>query len=187
MMSGALARAGRSAHPAEAEAIDTSLITLYRDARETRQTVELLGALGNSAGPSVVPVIEEALSDSRASIRAAAARALRLAPGSEIDRLLATIIVSDRDPIVRADAIFAARFRRPLSAPLADALLHTASADVVDYVRSDAVALLRQNPAASPRIFETLTSIADRDTNAGIRRQASEAIASIDAGGKLKP
>jgi hypothetical protein len=187
MMSGALARAGRSAHPAEAEAIDTALITLYRNARETRQTVELLSALGNSAGPSVVPVIEEDLRDSRASIRAAAARALRLAPGSETDRLLATIIVSDRDPIVRADAIFAARFRRPLPAPLADALLRTASADVVDYVRSDAVALLRQNPAASPRILETLASIADRDANAGIRRQASEAIASIHAGGQLKP
>lgn len=187
MMSGALARAGRSAHPAEPDAIDASLIALYRNARETRQVGELLGALGNSAGPSVVPVIEEALRDSRVPIRAAAARALRLAPGSEIDRLLATVIGSDRDPVVRADAIFSARFRRPLPAPLADALLDTATTDTVDYVRSDAVALLRQNPTASPRISETLARIADRDTNPGIRRQAREALASIYAAPSSKP
>ncbi len=187
MMSGALARAGRSAHPAEADAIDASLIALYRNASETRQAGELLGALGNSAGPSVVPVIEEALRDSRVPIRAAAARALRLAPGPAIDRLLAKVIASDRDPVVRADAIFAARFRRPLPAPLADALLKAATADTIDYVRSNAVALLRQNPAASPRIPETLVSIADHDTNPGIRRQASEALASIRAAASAKP
>jgi hypothetical protein len=187
MMGGALARAGRSAHPAEADAIDASLIALYRNARETSQAGELLGALGNSAGPSVVPVIEEALRDSRVPIRAAAARALRLAPGPEIDGVLSATIASDRDPHVRADAIFAAHFRRPLPAALADALLDTATADTVDYVRSDAVALLRQNPAASPRIPETLARIAEHDASPGIRRQASEALASIHAAASSKP
>jgi HEAT repeat protein len=187
MMSGTLAHAGRSAHPAEADAIDASLIALYRNTRETRQVGELLGALGNSVGPSAVPVIEDALRDSRVPVRAAAARALRLAPGSEIDRLLATVIASDGDPVVRADAIFAARFRRPLPASLANALLHTATVDTVDYVRSNAVALLRQNPAASPGIPETLARIADHDTNPGIRRQASEALASIYAAASSKP
>jgi hypothetical protein len=186
LMTGALARAGRSAHPAEADAMDASLIALYRNAGETPQAGELIGALGNSAGPSVVPVIEEALRDSRIPIRAAAARALRLAPGAEIDRLLATVIVSDSDPHVRADAIFSARFRRPLPAPLADALLDTATSDTVDYVRSNAIALLRQNPAASPRIPETLAHIADHDTNPGIRRRAREALASINAAASSK-
>ena len=186
MMTGALARAGRSAHPAEADALDASLIALYRNAGGTPQASELLNALGNSAGPSVVPVIEEALRDSRIPVRAAAARALRLAPGAEIDRLLATVIVSDSDPHVRADAIFSARFRRPLPAPLADALLDTATSDIVDYVRSNAIALLRQNPAASPRIPETLAHIADHDTNPGIRRQAREALASINAAASSK-
>jgi hypothetical protein len=150
MMSGALAHAGRPEHPAEADAIDASLIALYRSAQDTHEKVELLGALGNSAGPSVVPVIEDTLHESTVSIRAAAARALRLAPGSDIDRLLAAVITSDPDGAVRADAIFATRFRHPLPAPLADALLHAASTDTSNYVRSDAVAVLHQNPECIP-------------------------------------
>jgi len=187
LMSGALARAGRSAHPEQAEAIDASLIALYRNAQEVGETRELLDALGNSVGPSVVPIIEDALRDPRVPVRAAAARALRLALGSETDRLLATVIASDRDPIVRADAIFAARFRRPLPSPLADAALQAATTDNVDYVRSDAVALIRQNPTASPSIPETLDRVAHHDPNPGIRRQASEALASIYAAARSKP
>jgi hypothetical protein len=179
MMSGALARAGRSAYPAEADAIDASMLALYRGSHDARETCELLGALGNSAGPSVVPIIKEALRDSRVPVRAAAVRALRMAPGSEIDELLATVMSSDDDPAVRADAIFAARFRKPMPTAIADALLHLASADTVDYVRTDAVALLRQNPTASPDIPQVLACIAESDKNPGIRRQASEALASI--------
>jgi hypothetical protein len=187
LMSGALARAGRSAHSAEADTIDSSLVCLYRNTNETPEITQLLGALGNSVGPSVVPVIEEALRDSRVPVRAAAARALRLAPGFEVDRLLATVMDSDSSPIVRSDAIFAARFRRPLPSALADAVLHTASSDSVDYVRSDAVALIRQNPSASPNIPNTLEQIANRDTNLGIRRQANEALASLYSGSLSKP
>ncbi len=187
MMSGTMARVGRPEYPADADAIDASLLALYRGARDTGEKVDVLRALGNSAGPSVVPVIVEALGDSHASVRAAAARALRLAPGSDVDRPLANVMTSDSDPAVRADAIFAARFRRPLPAPLVDALLHDAISDSTDYVRSDAVAVLRQNPEASPDIAETLGRIADRDTSPGIRRQASEALAAMHKAASLKP
>jgi hypothetical protein len=187
MLYGSLSRAGRAEHPAEADAMDGVLIARYRNVRETREAAELLAALGNSVGPAVVPVISNALRDPRAPVRGAAARALRLAPGSAIDELLAATITSDRDPAVRADAIFAARFRRPLPAPIADALLNAASADDVDYVRSNAVAVLRLSPAASPRIAATLARVADHDTNPGIRRQASEAIALTHAETASKP
>jgi hypothetical protein len=181
MMSGALARAGRTEHPAEAAAIDASLVTLYRNAQDTHEKTELLGALGNSAGPSTLPIIEEALRDSTASIRAAAARALRLAPGSDVDRILATVITSDSDGAVRADAIFATRFRRSLSAPLADALMQVASTDAAKFVRSNAIAVLRQNRTASPQIPETLKRIAKVDADAQIRRQAAEALDDLSA------
>ena len=187
MMSGALARAGRPAHPAESDSIDSALICRYRNSEDTQQMIELLGALGNSAGPSVVPVIEEALRDSQAPVRAAAARALRLAPGPEVDRLLATVMDSDSSPVVRSDAIFAARFRHPLPTALADAVLQTATSDSVDYVRSDAIALIGQNPAASPSIPATLARIVDQDPNPGIRRQASKALASIHSPDLPKP
>jgi len=46
-------------------------------------------------------------------------------------------------------------------------------------VRSDAIAVLRQNPSASPDIPGTLEQIAENDKSPGIRRQATEALASI--------
>lgn len=181
LMSGALARAGRREHEAEADAIDASLIALYRGAADTREKSELLGALGNSVGPAVVPIIEGALDVADVSVRAAAARALRLAPGIKTDSLLAAAITSDHDAAVRSDAIFAARFRHPLPAPLADALLQAASKDTVEYVRSDALAVLRLNPTASVKIPETLERIAKLDTDRGIRRQAREAISALSS------
>jgi hypothetical protein len=187
MMSGALSRAGRLEHAAEADAIDASLIALYMRTQDTKQRADLLGALGNSAGPSAVPVIEEALHDSTANIRAAAARSLRLAPGAEIDRVLANVITSDSDGTVRSDAIFATRFRNPLSASLARSVLSAASTDEATYVRSDAIAVLRQNPNASPAIPQTLKQIAEQDSDAGVRRQASEALESLFATASTRP
>jgi hypothetical protein len=187
MMTGTLARAGRAQHSGEANAMDASLIALYRDAHETKDACELLGALGNSAGPTTIPVVEEALHDSRTAVRAAAARALRLAPGSEVDDLLANVITDDRDPKVRSDAIFATQFRHPMPSTLAEALVKAATNDGTDYVRSNAVALLRDNPVASPDIPETLSRVAESDKNPGIRRQATDALAAISSGASAKP
>lgn len=181
MMTGTLAHLGRAQHPGEANAMDATLIAIYRDTHETREVCELLGALGNSAGPTTIPVIEEALQDSRVAVRAAAARALRLASGSDIDEILAHVITADRDPLVRSDAIFAAQFRHPLPSTLSEALMQAAMSDGTDYVRSNAVALLRRNSSASPRIPETLSRVAESDKNPGIRRQAGDALAAISA------
>jgi hypothetical protein len=187
MMTGALSRAGRIEHAPEADAIDASLIALSRSAQDTSEKAELLCALGNSAGPSTVPFIEEALHEPTAAIRAAAARALRLAPGHEVDRLLAAVITSDSDGVVRSDAIFATRFRHPLSAPLTDALMQAASADTARFVRSNAIAVLRQNPTASPQIPETLKRISQLDADAAIRRQAGEALEALSAVATIHP
>jgi HEAT repeat protein len=187
MMSGALSRAGRPEHPAEADAIDSSLIALYQRASDPHEKTELLSSLGNSAGPSVVPVIEEALHDSNVPIRSAAARALRLAPGPDVDRVLANVITSDPDAHVRADAIFATRFRHPMPTPLVDSLLHAASADETRDIRSDAVAVLSLNPTASVRISETLARVAELDADSGIRRQAKEALAALSPAASTHP
>ena len=138
----------------------------------------LLAALGNSAGPSVTPVIENALRDTSAPVRAAAARALRLAAGSEVDSLLSAVITGDHDPGVRAAAIFAVSFRHPIGSVLGEALVRAAKADPVEYVRSGAVTLLRQNPDAFARIAETLEWIAEHDSKPGVRRLAQEALTS---------
>ena len=176
MASGALARAGRASRPEEADAIDAELVALYRHAHEAEEICELLAALGNSTGDAVVPVIKEALRDHREAVRAAAARALRLANGSGIDDLLAATIAGDRAPIVRAAAIFAAGFRNPIAPVIGDALVGVARADPVEHVRTGAVTLLRQNPNASPHIRETLVWVAEHDPEPGVRRLAAQAI-----------
>jgi hypothetical protein len=178
-ISGVVARAGRAESPGEAEAIDAALIARYRNASDTEDVIELLGGLGNSVGPQAVAVIKEALRDDRESVRAAGARALRLASEADVDRVLAVAITSDSHPNVRADAIFAAGFRRPLSPHIGEALLHAAKEDPIGYVRSNAVTLLRRNPGVVPDIAETLAWIADNDSKPAIRRLAREALASL--------
>jgi hypothetical protein len=178
-ISGVVARAGRAEWPGEAETVDAALVTRYRKARDTGDLIELLGGLGNSVGPQAVAIIKEALRDDRESVRAAAARALRLAPGPDVDGLLAAAITSDSHPAVRADAIFAAGFRRPLSPQIGEALLHIAREDPVGYVRSNAVTLLRRNAGVVPGIAETLAWIADHDSKPAVRRLAREALASL--------
>ena len=187
MISGAVARTGRSEHPADADAIDASLLALFRNAHDTGDKADLLNALGNSAGPSTIQTIEAALHDPKVSIRSAAARALRLADGSDVAQHLASVMVDDSAASVRADAIFASRFQHELPASLTDALLKAASADTATYVRSDALAVLRQNIAASPRISETLARIATSDPDAGIRRQAQGALAGGSAATPVQP
>ena len=179
LAAGTLAHAGRAEHPSEAEAIDAELIARYRKVQEPRQACDFLAALGNSAGPATAPVIRGALRDTRPDVRGAAARALRLAHGEEIDHLLASIISSDRDAHVRADAILAASFRHPLSGAVGEALVTAARKDAADYVRSDAIGLLRQNPAASPHTAETLAWVSKHDVKPGIRQIAREALAAI--------
>jgi hypothetical protein len=176
LASGALARAGRKEHPGEADRIDAALITRYRNTRDIRERSELLAALGNSVGPTVLPIIMETLRDAHDPARLAAARALRLAGGPEVDGLLATAITSDEDPAVRSAAVSAAGFHHPIGLVLGEALVEAARADAVDYVRSRAITLLRQNPDASPRISESLGWIAEHDPKPGIRRLAQQAL-----------
>lgn len=176
IIGGAVARAGRKEHPAEAEAIDTALIDRYRKAREVPEVCNLLAALGNSVGPSTLRVIEQALRDPRDPVRAAAARGLRLALEPEVDGLLAAAITVDSDSQVRAAAIFATSFRRPTST-LTEALIQAAKSDAAEYVRSDAISQLRAHPEASPDILTTLAWIAEHDPKPGIRRLAREGLA----------
>lgn len=181
MMGGTVAHNGRKEHPAEADVLDGMLISRYRKAQDVADVCNLLAALGNSAGPSLVPVLVEALSDPRVPVRAAAARGLRLAESPEIDNLLAAAITGDLDPQVRSAAIFSTRFRRP-TLPLIQALTEAAKTDSVEYVRSEAVAQLRAHSRAFPEIPETLAWIAAHDEKPGIRRLAGDGLPTAISG-----
>ncbi|HLK69536.1 MAG TPA: HEAT repeat domain-containing protein [Bryobacteraceae bacterium] len=177
--SGGLAHAGRADHPEEAAAIDAALVLRYRKAHEATEATNLLVALGNSAGKSALPVIQEALRDPREAVRAAAAGALRLVDAPEVDGLLSATIVNDRDAAVRASAIFAATFHHPLAPKIGDALVHAAKMDPAEHVRVAAINLLRKNSAAAPHLAETLSWIAQHDPKPGVRLLAQDALKAL--------
>jgi len=173
---GALARAGRAGQPDEAGAIDAALAMRYRQAHDAKELCDLLAALGNSAGDSAAPLIEEALHDPRDAVRSAAAGALRLVSGPEIDGLLSAAIANDRDPEVRASAIFAAGFHHPIGQRVLDSLVRAAKTDPAEQVRVAALTLLQQNASVVPNLAETLAWVAEHDAKPGVRRLAQDAL-----------
>ena len=177
--SGSLAHAGRAAHQEAADAIDAALAGRYRQTQNVAGLTDLLAAMGNSAGQSVVVVIEGALRDPRAAIRAAAVRALRLAPGAPVDRLVSTALARDPDAAVRGAAIFAAGFRNPIAPELAGALVQAARSDSAEQVRTGAITLLRQRPAVVPNLKETFQWIAQHDPIPAVRALAQTALKSL--------
>jgi hypothetical protein len=176
IMAGTVAHAGRKDHRLQADALDAALIVRYRNARQIADVCNLIAALGNSVGASVLPVIETALKDPRAPVRAAAARSLRLAGGREVDALLSATLTQDQDPEVREAAIFAVSFRRP-TVRLGEALMRAAKEDPADDVRGTAVAELRRNSSAFPGVADTMAWVAEHDAKPGIRRLAHDSLA----------
>jgi HEAT repeat protein len=167
---GGLARAGRETERDEALATDRLLANHYSKASDAQERMDILSAIGNSAGASLLPTIESALRESPL-VRAAAARALRLFPASDSDFLLVDVMAKDPDPSVRSAAIFAAKFR-PLTEAVLTALIKSAKHDPVDRVRADAVTLLGQRERESPRIPEALAQVAASEPKASIRKLA---------------
>ena len=139
-LAGSVARAGRADHPTEAAALEKLVLARSARARSSADLVESLAALGNLGSAAVLPRLRAALAAGDPGVRAAGARALRLVPDPEADRLLAATLRGDHDPTVRAAALFAAGFRK--LGPLVDALVETAENDPIEYVRSGAVTLL---------------------------------------------
>jgi HEAT repeat protein len=175
-VAGSVARAGRDDFPAAAATIEREVLAEYARAAGVRSAddrLEALAALGNLGSAAILPRVRAALADGDARVRGAAARALRFVPDPEGDRLLIATLRRDRDPTVRAAALFAAGFR-PID-PLADGLAETAVNDPVEYVRANAVALLSRHQDASPRVSRALNFVARNDPAAGVRQMARNA------------
>jgi HEAT repeat protein len=172
----ALVRVGRRDAPASAARIERAVLAECGRAPgdgKREQRLDALAALGNLGSPAILPRVRSALGNPDPGVRAAAARALRFVPDAEADRLLLATLRRDRDPTVRAAALFAAGFR-PLE-PLADGLSETAESDPVEYVRANAVALLSRGPGASQRAVRALAFVAHNDPAPAVRRLAREA------------
>lgn len=162
---------------AAAEAVDHALLALCRAPRDRDDRTDLLAALGNSASPAVVPLLVAASSDGDAVVRATAVRALRLAPGGEVEERLRAAL-ADRDYRVRRAAIEALGFRD--IAPVAAAVQQAARQDAAEEVRAGAVSLLARRPELGGNL-EALHAVADKDERPGLRRLAREALARTGA------
>ncbi len=182
---GALARAGRANHPAEADAIDAELVARLERAPTLSERKAFMAALGNSAGPRAVPVLTAALADTREDVRAAGVHGLRLIPGAPIDRILATISARDPSAVTRTAALFAISFRGPLSTMLWEAVVAAARHDSAAVVRNRALSMVREDRARPHEAVETLEWMAQNDPVEALRHQARDSLAAIRTeGGK---
>jgi HEAT repeat protein len=173
-VAGTVARSGRQDHATEAAALEKTLLGDYARAGDGEDRIVALAALANLGSPAVLAPVKAALGDGGRPVRAAAARALRLVPDPAADRLLVGLLRSDRDPAVRAAAIFAAGFRD--LGPLVEGLAETAETDPVESVRTDTVTLLARYANASPRVTRALVYAADNDPKPNVRQLARAAL-----------
>jgi len=179
LTSGALARAGRKNHSEEADAIEVGLVARLQRATTVEDRKAYMSALGNSAGPRAFSVLTAALKDAREDIRAMAARDLRLVPGPENDILLASVLTRESSAVVRADALFAMRFRQPFTVTLRDAIVNAARTDSAESIRSHAVSLLRNDAGQPAEVADVLEWIGQNDSSPAVRRTAIETLAAI--------
>ncbi|WP_141621475.1 HEAT repeat domain-containing protein [Myxococcus sp. AB036A] len=129
-----------------------------------------LRALGNTASPEVLAIIQDALRDTSPLVREAAIEALRLIPGAAADQLLAMRMLEDPAPQVRRAAIFASSFRPlPGFLPFLERTLRT---DAVDAVRNDVVRLLGEHLPQLPGAVDLLAWASQNDPNSDIRHTA---------------
>lgn len=173
LSAGALARAGRAAHQAEADAIEADLASRYARANTPDGRRAYLAALGNSAGPRAAAVMNAAIGDPREDIRMAAARGLRLVPGDATDSRLAAAARKDASASVRDAALFAIGFRRPLSSTLWTTVKEAARTDPAEAVRNRAIGMLRADTAHRQDAASTLSWVATHDSSEALRRLAA--------------
>jgi len=143
---------------------------------ETDST-QAIEALGNSGSPDVLSDLQGALGSSSPAVRAAAARALRLIPGSAVDQLLATTMTSDADPDVRVAALFSTGYRpwTAFLAPVTELCQH----DPVLEVRQAAVfsAEGAANRGYGAGTAAVLNWVAQNDPDPALRSEAAGAVA----------
>lgn len=173
-MAGTVARLGYAAHAKEASQVESLLLDRFSSCSGAA-CADLMVALGNLGTSKVMSAIERGLRpDESSTVRAEAARSLRLVRDPAADQRLAALIQEDRAPAVREAAIFASGFR-PL-APLLEPLVRAVTDDAVDYVRIAAIGALGGHLAESPRIEQALVLAARSDPQPSVRSVARQTL-----------
>ena len=172
---GSIAETLGNQEPDRASRLVEDLLHRFRSATTEEELVEIMGALGNTGSPAILPAVRAALASESPRLAHEAVVALRLVPGNEAEEILRTVLASGALD-TRLAALFAARFR-PL-APLLPSLSLVLRQDDSAAVRGETVELLGAALAHLPGALALVQHAADRDPNEEIRARARELLAS---------
>lgn len=172
---GAAARHLERTDPERAAAVADTLTTTLASETSVGLTIDSLRGLGNAGTPSAFSKIVPYLEHADPSVRAAAAQALRLMPGSEIDELLVRMALEDEVTVVRESALDAIYYRE-MSPILVRGATESAKLDVEAVPRRAAIRLLAKWRQASPQAHDALKWVALNDPNQKLREVAREAL-----------
>lgn len=161
--------------PALAGEVRSALTEQLAAARSPGEQAAVLTALGNAGDDATLDVIRTYVTSDEATVRGAAAQALRRIGGAEPDGILTTLS-TDPSADVRFSAVDAMA-ERPFSAPLASALSSMVVKESAYPVRAKALNLLAQWSPSGPTVAEALNVVASRDPNADLRDVARRALA----------
>lgn len=153
------------------------LMAEFDAAASDDERVLILETLGNAASAEALPTFNKAVAWPSASVRAAAAKSMRLVPDPSVDGMLTQLMTSDGVADVRKSSVFAVGYRQ--FAPLAMGLVAVCKLDKVASVRSQALAVLstfvsRDHEAGAQALIDW---VATHDPDEHVRSQAQSAVA----------
>jgi len=167
--------AGRLAadDPAAAHSLVQRLSQDYSGTNDPNEQLRVIGSLGNTRSADALPVITQSLGSQDPALRAGAAAALRLVPGTAADGLLANMITHESDPSVRSAALMAAGYRsyEPLAGAL-EAVAHGSDSNA----RNALVSTLSNMATHDNQPLQLLGWMAEHDPDANVRAQAQGAL-----------
>lgn len=174
---GNLAANLREEHPARASRIAARLLKELEAATDAESRWQLLLALGNAGAAEALPTLTRYLDDASTDLRGAAAWALRFLDAPEVDVLLTTKTLADREPAVRLDAARALRFRGAIHTNLV-AQEKALATESEAGVRLLLLGNLWEARAAYPRAQQLVEQAAAGDASEEVRNAAAAMVES---------
>jgi hypothetical protein len=159
--------------PERRESIARRLSDRLKSAENEQRKCDLISVLGNTATTEALIVVSRHLTDSSVQVRRASASALRWAPDTRADTLLAVMLLNDESKLVRQGAIDALVWRE--AEPVAvQAELQVAVHDADPTVRSKILRHLDSVRQDFPEVEQVIKQVAKSDSSEEVRKLAQE-------------
>ena len=168
--------AAEGGSPVQDQAFE-QLVEMSKSATTTKEQVDSMLALGNTASESAVATISQALASADPMVRDSAVFALREIGGPEIDAKIVSVLAGDPEVGVRLAATRALAFR-DLSSSSAEGILKAVQAEPAAVVREAVLGTVASGGALAPESngYPIVEWIAQNDPDAGLRQKAATAL-----------